>query len=96
MTNTNTEITFRDANQQEISKARLEVNDFGSFQGSFTIPQGLATGMYTVSDANGSVGIRVEEYKRPKFEVTVNKPTDVFRINDKITVKGQRESLGRV
>ena len=93
VTNTSTEVTFRDANYQEITKQRLEVNDFGSLQGSFTIPQGLATGMYTISDANGSVGIRVEEYKRPKFEVTVKKPADVFRINDKVTIKGNAKAL---
>lgn len=93
VTNTNTEVVLRDANYQEVSRMKLPVNDFGSFQGSFTIPQGLATGSFSLSDANGSEYFRVEEYKRPKFEVTVNKPVDVFRVNDKVTVKGSAKAL---
>jgi len=91
--NTTTEVTFKDANGQEISKQKLPVNDFGSFQGSFTIPQGLATGMFYIVDAHGNKNIQVEEYKRPKFEVTINKPMDVFRVNDVVKIKGNAKAL---
>lgn len=37
----------------------------------------------------GSIGFSVEEYKRPKFSAKFNKITDVFKLNDKITIKGQ-------
>lgn len=93
VTNTVTEVTVRDANYQELTKIKLPVNEFGSFQGSFTIPQGLATGMFTVTDSHGGKSIRVEEYKRPKFEVTVEKPKEVFRVNDKVTIKGNAKAL---
>ena len=93
ITNTTTEVTFKDANGQEITKQKLTVNDFGSFQGSFTIPQGLATGMFYIVDEHGNKNIQVEEYKRPKFEVTINKPTDVFRVNDVVKIKGNAKAL---
>jgi uncharacterized protein YfaS (alpha-2-macroglobulin family) len=93
VTNTTTEVIFRDANYQEITRQKLSVNDFGSFQGSFVIPQGLATGNFHIVDTHGSKNISVEEYKRPKFEVTINKPTDVFRVNDVVKIKGNAKAL---
>lgn len=93
VTNVQTEVIFRDANYQEITKIKLPVNDFGSFQGSFTIPQGLATGSFSISDADGTKYIQVEEYKRPKFEVTIQKPTDVFRVKDQVKIKGNAKAL---
>lgn len=93
VTNTNTDVFFKDANYQEISRIKLAINDYGSFQGSFVIPQGLSTGSFTIGDQHGSKQIQVEEYKRPKFEVTVQKPTDVFRVNDQVKIKGNAKAL---
>jgi hypothetical protein len=58
-------VSFTDVNGQEISKQELVTNEFGSFSGSFVVPQGVLAGYMQISDNNGSVGFQVEEYKRP-------------------------------
>jgi len=50
---------------------------------------GLLNGMMTISNEDGSVSFSVEEYKRPKFEVKYEPITGIYRLNDKITVKGK-------
>ena len=89
--NQSVEILFQDTNGQEIERRKLRTNQFGSFSGSFSAPQGVATGhmnLQVVSGPRGSAGIRVEEYKRPKFIVEVEKPEQEFRLNEEIRVSG--------
>jgi uncharacterized protein YfaS (alpha-2-macroglobulin family) len=84
-------VYFRDGNDREITKLRVQTNDFGSFQGTFTAPgQGL-TGVFHITTDNprGSAHIRVEEYKRPKFQVSLEIPTQEFRLNDQVSVTGE-------
>lgn len=67
--NQNLELSLRDANYQEQAKLSVRTNAFGSFSGSFVLPTGLLTGSFTLQSPHGSKTIRVEEYKRPTFEV---------------------------
>ena len=69
-------VCLRDVNWQVVSEQRLTSNDFGSIDGSFTIPQGLLNGNMTIECTDyASASIRVEEYKRPTFEVSFD-PVD--------------------
>lgn len=76
--NTAVEVTFRDANGREIAKANHKTNANGSFSGNFPIPSGGLPGQWSIQaragGANGGTGVRVEEYKRPKFLVTLAAP----------------------
>ncbi|MCO6461364.1 MAG: hypothetical protein J5I59_08165 [Saprospiraceae bacterium] len=83
-------ITLRDANYNEVSKAVLTSNEFGSIQGSFTLPTGTLTGIMTLS-YNDQIGksIRVEEYKRPKFKVRLDTITQAYKLNDRVKIKGK-------
>jgi len=81
-------ISFRDANYEEISAQQLTSNDYGSTSGSFTIPQGRLTGQYTIQTPHGNASFSVEEYKRPKFEVEFTPIEGNFKLNQKITAKG--------
>jgi len=87
------DVIFRDANYQEISRQSLKSNDFGSINGSFTIPLGKLNGTFTLeiqskNGISGQKGIQVEEYKRPTFEVKTNPITGEFKVNDQIKVTG--------
>ena len=82
-------VTFYDANWQVISKQQLTTNDFGSFSGSFTAPQGVLTGQMTISCPSGSVVVKVEEYKRPKFEVTFEAVKGSYKLGETITATGK-------
>lgn len=80
---------------EEIYKMTLMSSRFGSVSGSFPLPNGAPLGEYTVSvsvpSASGSVNdaggnrFRVEEYKKPEYEVKVTPSTMQARFGDKVT-----------
>ena len=84
-----TEVIFYDNNGQVISKQNLTTNDFGSIAGSFTAPQGVLTGEMSIHNESGNVFIRVEEYKRPKFEVTFELVKGSYKLGEMISAKGK-------
>jgi len=83
-----TQVRFLDVNYQEIGSLNCTTNEYGSFEGSFTIPSQLLTGNMRITNENGSVDIAVEEYKRPTFEVVMNAPEQQFRLNEKVSISG--------
>ena len=85
-----TRILLRDANSQKLAEIAVTTNDFGSYKGSFKLPEGLLNGEFSLLDSatNGFHGFSVEEYKRPKFFVEVQKPKGTYRVNDSIKVTG--------
>lgn len=89
----NKEVTvqFLDANYQPVASLKLRTNDFGTFSGQFTAPRtGLTGQMQIQSNIGGqSQYFRVEEYKRPKFELQFEPIAGSYRINDEVTVQGK-------
>ena len=85
VTNQTTTVTFFDANYQKITEATFTTNEYGTFNGKFTIPFGKIGGQYMISNENGSQYFRVEEYKRPKFEVKFDPVKGSYSLNDKVT-----------
>ncbi len=67
-------VILRDANYQEVTRREVTSDAFGRFNLDFELPEGGLTGEFTLQTDNGSVGFRVEEYKRPRFEVTLEGP----------------------
>ena len=87
-------VIFRDANWQVISEQKLTTNDFGSIDGNFSIPQGLLNGNMTIEISDhGSTYIRVEEYKRPTFEMKFEPVEGNFALNEKVKVTGVAKAL---
>lgn len=88
--NFSSKIILRDANYQKAKELKVTTNEFGSFNGSFKIPEGVLNGNFSIYDSitNGNVHFSVEEYKRPKFMVEVEKPKGTYRVNDSIKVTG--------
>jgi hypothetical protein len=81
-------VSFRDANWQEISSADFKTDEYGSFSGSFVIPTDRLNGLFRLNANKGSVCIRVEEYKRPTFEVNFEQPKEQYKLNQEVTVRG--------
>ena len=88
VTDKKTTVTFYDANSQKITEAEFTTNEYGTFNGKFTIPFGKIGGQYYISNENGSQHFRVEEYKRPKFEVKFDPVKGSYSLNDKVTTEG--------
>ncbi|MEM1123758.1 MAG: MG2 domain-containing protein, partial [Bacteroidota bacterium] len=82
-------ITFSDVNGQKVDAVSLVTNEYGTVNGSFQAPStGLLGNMNISSSLNGSQYFRVEEYKRPKFEVTFNPIQGSYKLGDELTVEG--------
>lgn len=68
------EVKLFGANNKEVAKSECYTNAFGSFAGTFTAPSGLLKGVFTLKFDKVEKEIRIEEYKRPKFELTLEAP----------------------
>lgn len=83
-----TTVQFYDVNGQKIAEQSLRTNTYGSFHGSFIAPKGTLNGAMTIRNENGAQTVRVEEYKRPKFEAKLEAPKGVFRVGENVKVSG--------
>ena len=81
-------LELKDVNYQTVSDMRLKTNEYGTCQGSFTIPSDGLTGSMNIMTAQGGISFSVEEYKRPKFEVTMDPVDEEFKLNETVTVTG--------
>jgi len=88
MPNKKTTVEFYDVNYQKISSLDLVTNEYGSFHGNFTAPQGVLNGNMRIENNSGTVNISVEEYKRPKFEVRFLPIKGSYKLNQKLSISG--------
>lgn len=82
-----------DSNYQKVSESWLQTNGFGSASSSFVIPASGKCGHYTLEVNDARHSIRVEEYKRPTFDVDLVKPDGAFSFDDTVNVKGKAAYL---
>ncbi|PLX31025.1 MAG: hypothetical protein C0600_06835 [Ignavibacteria bacterium] len=85
---TGTVVVFYDANHEKVHEAKLVTNKYGSFNTVFTVPSGVLTGLMSIRNEWGQTTIRVEEYKRPKFEVAFEPVEGTYRLNETVTATG--------
>lgn len=83
-----TEVKFYSTQGKVIQTLELISNEFGSVTGSFVCPLSGLNGNMRISDGKGSISFKMEEYKRPKFEVAIDMPEDEFNLNEDITISG--------
>ncbi|MBK7095534.1 MAG: hypothetical protein IPH57_10970 [Saprospiraceae bacterium] len=88
-------VQFLDANHQKVNEITTSTNDFGTFNGSFTIPQSGLTGSMFLNEmtTNAYYSFKVEEYKRPKFEVSFEDYKENYKLGDIIKVKGLAQTF---
>lgn len=82
-------VRFLDTNGKEIDQQKFTSNDYGSFSGAFTSPTDRLNGIMTLETSDGSTMIRVEEYKRPKFQVTLEAPKTASRLAETVSLEGK-------
>ncbi|WP_137904611.1 alpha-2-macroglobulin family protein [Chryseobacterium sp. 2VB] len=85
-------ITLLNTNSEEVSSQEFTTNEFGSYHGSFILPKGKLNGNFYLRIEGESAGyknFRVEEYKRPKFEVTFDPVKDEYKYGQTIELKGK-------
>lgn len=92
-TNLNETVTLYDVNSQEVAKLSLTTNDFGSYQGSFELPETGITGMFRIQSRRGSHYFSVEEYKRPTFTVKMHDLDSAYGLGEEVLVTGSATAL---
>ena len=91
-------VTIHDPRGTEIYKKTLTADPFGGVEGELALPGEATLGVYPINfeslpvggrrlQANGGNSFRVEEYKKPEFEVTIDAPTDPVMLGEKVTAK---------
>ena len=87
-------LILKDVNGQKISELQMLTNEFGSYHGSFKLPEGVLNGQFSLVDetTNATHYFNVEEYKRPKFFVEILKPTGTYRLFDSVKVTGNAKA----
>ncbi|MEM7481700.1 MAG: alpha-2-macroglobulin family protein [Acidobacteriota bacterium] len=80
-----------DANGETAAETAATTNAFGSIAGELEIPAGRLLGLWRLETSlDGSDHpVRVEEYKRPTFEVTVRAPEEPPRLNRRTVLRGE-------
>lgn len=94
--NKETAVTLYDVNGTKIATRNFTTNEFGSFNGEFTLPQSMPGGTVRIADQYGNQYVNVEEYKRPQFEVKLERPEGSYKLGQNIQVKGQVDSYSGV
>lgn len=89
-------VILYDANHQEVAKQRFTTNSYGSFHGSFTLPQQGLSGTYQLVAGNNTYSFRVEEYKRPTFHADIQPLQEEVAFGDTVTLTGQAQSFAGV
>ena len=77
---------------EKVLTKNFEADDFGGFDGSIELPSDAALGVYQLYVTNmGGGSFRVEEYKKPEFEVNVEAPTKPVMLGEKVpaTIKAK-------
>jgi uncharacterized protein YfaS (alpha-2-macroglobulin family) len=92
--NYSTSIILYDVNQQKVATVKVTTNEYGSYNGSFKLPENGLTGQFHLQDSTtqSSQYFSMEEYKRPKFMVEIKKPEGTYRVNDSIKVSGNAKA----
>jgi uncharacterized protein YfaS (alpha-2-macroglobulin family) len=87
--NTSIQVSLLDANYEVVAETTLRTNEFGSASSSFEIPAGRLLGQWRLrTSMSGETMLRVEEYKRPTFEVSVDDPPEALRLNRPAVLTG--------
>lgn len=84
--------SLRNANGKVVGEQTATTDSYGAATADFTLPSTGLTGNYYLKVSgdryNGQCGFRVEQYKRPTFEVNFDKYKDAYKVGDTISLRG--------
>jgi len=88
-------VSLFNTNNQKVETKEFTTDEFGSFYGSFTAPKSGRMGRMYISSSKikGRKYIRVEEYKRAKFEVNFKPIKDEFSLGDRVSIIGEAKAF---
>lgn len=86
-----------DANWKQVAEQKVTTDEYGTASVDFELPKEGKTGQYSIS-VNGTASeyFRVEEYKRPTFEITFPKVNEKYNWGDTVVVKATAKTYAGV
>ena len=84
------------AKREKILTQRIIADEYGVGKLDFIIPEDIPTGNLQIYADNDYKNVRIEEYKRPTFEVSLNAYNNSYRAGDVIQVSGLAQSYAGV
>lgn len=86
-----------DANWKQVAEQKVTTDEYGTASVDFELPKEGKTGLYSIS-VNGTASeyFRVEEYKRPTFEITFPKVNEKYTWGDTVVVKASAKTYAGV
>lgn len=88
---------LRDPNWKQVAEQKATTDEYGTASVDFELPKEGQTGLYSIS-VNGTETkyVRVEEYKRPTFEITFPKVNEKYNWGDTVVVKASAKTYAGV
>ena len=88
---------LRDANWKQVAEQKVTTDEYGTASVDFELPKEGQTGLYSIS-VNGTATkyVRVEEYKRPTFEITFPKVNEKYNWGDTVVVKATAKTYAGI
>lgn len=88
---------LRDANWKQVAEQKATTDEYGTASVDFELPKEGQTGLYSIS-VNGMVTkyVRVEEYKRPTFEIIFPKVNEKYNWGDTVVVKASAKTYAGI
>ena len=88
---------LRDPNWKQVAEQKATTDEYGTASVDFELPKEGQTGLYSIS-VNGTETkyVRVEEYKRPTFEITFPKVNEKYNWGDTVVVKASAKTYAGI
>ena len=88
---------LRDVNWKQVAEQKATTDEYGTASVDFELPKEGQTGQYSIS-VNGTATeyVRVEEYKRPTFEIAFPKVNEKYTWGDTVVVKANAKTYAGV
>jgi alpha-2-macroglobulin len=88
------ELNIKNPFDKKVDTIKIKLNEYGSFTGTFKIPADAATGEWEfdsddIYSIRNNTSFKVEEYKRPTFELSLEKPTINVKLGEDFIAKAK-------
>ena len=87
-------VSLKDTRNKEVASLHGTTDEWGRFNGTFTIPEGIPSGRFklqatdSISDRTMYHHINVEAFKAPTFKAVIERPESIVRFGDSLTLQG--------
>jgi alpha-2-macroglobulin len=79
-------VTISNPKGENVASKKVKSDEYGGIEGEFKLKSDAQLGVYSASVLNHGGGtFRVEEYKKPEFEVTIDSPSIPVKLGEKVT-----------